>query len=380
MDDDLTDDQQVLLDTAERFIEQTCPVGAVRQRAYDDAAFAAAYRRQAGELGWFSLLVPEALGGGSISGNGVADAALLGYARGAMLQPGDFVGTNIVAYALAVAGSDEQCSKVLPALLSGEASASWPIAAAPGRPALDGAVRARAAGGGYQLSGRVTFAQDADAAWLLVTAATDDGPTQFLVPPGTAGVSVTAVDSLDITRRFSEVSFEGAALPASALVGPAGQAAGLVAHQLAIACALTVSESVGAMHHELGMTVQYAKDRMAFGRPIGSFQAVKHVLADTSLALEMSKAVAIAAARSVGSNDGYGLEAASMAKAFVGDSGIDLAQNCFQVFGGIGFTWEHDQHLYLRRLTTDAALFGDPAWHRERVCQLAGLSREGITT
>jgi alkylation response protein AidB-like acyl-CoA dehydrogenase len=332
MDDDLTGDQQVLLDTAERFIEQTCPLGAVRQRAFDDAAFAAAYRRQAGELGWFSLLVPEALGGGSISGNGVADAALLGYARGAMLQPGEFVGTNVVAYALAVAGSDEQCSKVLPALLSGEESASWPIAAAPGRPALDGAVRARATGGGYQLSGRVTFAQDADAAWLLVTA------------------------------------------------GPAGQAAGLVAHQLAIACALTVAESVGAMHHELDMTVQYAKDRIAFGRPIGSFQAVKHVLADTSLALEMSKAVAIAAARSVGSNDGYGLEAASMAKAFVGDSGIDLAQNCFQVFGGIGFTWEHDQHLYLRRLTTDAALFGDPAWHRERVCQLSGLSSEGITT
>jgi len=127
------------------------------------------------------------------------------------------------------------------------------------------------------------------------------------------------------------------------------------------------------MDHDFEMTLRYAKDRIAFGRPIGSFQAIKHLLADMSLALEMSKAIVVAAARSLGTDDGYGLEAASMAKAFVGDSGVELAQNCFQIFGGIGFTWEHDQHLYLRRLTTDAALFGDPVWHRERLCQLSGL-------
>jgi len=143
--------------------------------------------------------------------------------------------------------------------------------------------------------------------------------------------------------------------------------------QLAIACALLVAETVGAMDHDFDMTVQYAKDRIAFGRPIGSFQGVKHQLADTSMALEMSKAVALAAARSLGAQDGYGPESASMAKAFVGEAGIDLAQTCFQVFAGIGYTWEHDQHLYLRRITTDAGLFGDPAWHREHLCQLAGL-------
>jgi alkylation response protein AidB-like acyl-CoA dehydrogenase len=121
------------------------------------------------------------------------------------------------------------------------------------------------------------------------------------------------------------------------------------------------------------MTVEYAKDRIAFGRPIGSFQGVKHQLADTSLALEMSKAITLAAARNVGTDDGYGAESASMAKAFVGDSGIDLVQTCFQIFGGIGFTAEHDQHLYLRRVTSDAAWFGDPAWHREHLCALAGV-------
>jgi alkylation response protein AidB-like acyl-CoA dehydrogenase len=186
-------------------------------------------------------------------------------------------------------------------------------------------------------------------------------------------VTAVPLDSLDVTRRFAEVRLAGVEVPPSSLVGPAGGAADRIAQQLAIACALTASESVGAMDTELGLTVQYAKDRIAFGRPIGSFQAVKHLLADTSLLLEMSKAITLAAARNVGTADGYGREAASMAKAFVGDSGIDLAQSCFQVFGGIGFTWEHDQHLYLRRLTTDAALFGDPTWHRERLCQLSGV-------
>jgi alkylation response protein AidB-like acyl-CoA dehydrogenase len=147
----------------------------------------------------------------------------------------------------------------------------------------------------------------------------------------------------------------------------------LRARQLAIACTLIAAETVGAMDHDYTMTLQYAKDRIAFGRPIGSFQAVKHQLADTSLALEMSKAIALAAARTVGSDDDHGPEAASMAKAFVGEAGVDLVQTCFQVFGGIGYTWEHDQHLYLRRITTDAGLFGDAAWHREHLCQMAGL-------
>jgi alkylation response protein AidB-like acyl-CoA dehydrogenase len=121
------------------------------------------------------------------------------------------------------------------------------------------------------------------------------------------------------------------------------------------------------------MTLEYAKARVAFGRSIGSFQAIKHLLADTSFLLEGSKAVAIAAARSVQAAKANASELSGIAKAFVGESGITLAQNCFQVFGGIGFTWEHDQHLFLRRLTTDAALYGDASWHRERLCAGRGL-------
>jgi alkylation response protein AidB-like acyl-CoA dehydrogenase len=372
VDSDATDDQKVLLDASSRFIEQTCPLTRVRERAYGNNTYAADYRRQAGELGWFSMLVPEELGGGNVSGNGVLDAALVAYKRGGMLQPGPFVGTNVVAYALSAAGSEEHRKKVLPALMSGQASASWAIAPPPGQP-MEGGVTAEFSGGACQLSGSKTFVQDVDeSCWLLVTAATNDGVSQFLVPPGTPAVTVVALDSLDLSRRFSEVRFEGAQLPPSAVVGVSGKAADLVARQWAIASVLTAAESVGAMDHDFEMTLRYAKDRIAFGRPIGSFQAIKHLLADMSLSLEMSKATTLAAAKSLGADDGYGLEAASMAKALVGDAGVDLAQNCFQIFG-IGFTWEHDQHLYLRRLTSDAALFGDPAWHRERLCQLSNL-------
>ena len=377
MDDDVNDDQRLLLDATARFIEQACPLGRVRDQAYDDPGFAGAYRRQAGELGWYSFVVPAELGGGSVSGDGVVDAALVAYHRGRHLQPGPFVGTNVVAHALAAAGSDEHRAKVLPSLMSGECSAAWAISAPPRGVALDGVARATATAQGYRLTGRATFVEDpGPGGWVLIVAATDEGLSQFLVPTSGPGARVERLGSLDISRRFVEVHLDGAELPSSALVGRPGGAAELVAVELALACVLTAAESVGAMDYELGLTVQYAKDRIAFGRPIGSFQGIKHPLADTSLNLEMSKAVTLAAARHLAAGDPYGVQAASMAKAFVGDCGIDLAQTCFQVFGGIGFTWEHDQHLYLRRLTSDAALYGDPTWHRERLCQLGALSGE----
>src|SRR4051812_37385546 len=375
VDTDATDDQRALLDVSTRFMEDTCPLRAVRDGAWRDDSFATSYRRQAAELGWFSMLVPEELGGGSVSGNGPLDAALIAYARGGLLQPGPFVGTNVVAYALAQAGSDALREAVLPALLAGEAAASWAAASLGdgGRP--EGGVDARPSGdGGFTLTGSKAAVQDVGpGCWLLVPAATPDGPMQALVAADAPGVTVVEQESLDLSRRYSEVRFADTPVAADAVVGAPGEGDALLTDQLAIACALIAAEVVGAMDHDFEMTVQYAKDRVAFGRPIGSFQGVKHQLADTSLALEMSKAIALAAARTVGADDGYGPQAASMAKAFVGEAGIDLVQTCFQVFGGIGYTWEHDQHLYLRRITTDAGLFGDPAWHREHLCQLAGL-------
>jgi alkylation response protein AidB-like acyl-CoA dehydrogenase len=345
MDPAASDDQKLIMETSGRLMDQLCPLTEVRAGAYRGAAFALSYRRRASELGWFSMLVPEDLGGGSVSGNGVADATLIAFERGRRLQPAPFVGTNVVGYALARAGSADHKVKVLPDLMSGEASAAWlPRPSAPGQ-----GISATRTSSGCTFSGRSTHVQDADsAAWILVSAETDNGVVvQALIDRTAAGLTVTPLEALDITRGFAEVELDELEVPASALLG-AGDAGELVERQLAVACVLTAAESVGAMDYDFDMTLQYAKDRIAFGRPIGSFQAIKHLLADTSLMLEMSKAIVLAAANSVGTDDGYGLEAASMAKAFVGDCGIDLAQNCFQVFGGT-------------------------AWHRERLCQLSGL-------
>jgi alkylation response protein AidB-like acyl-CoA dehydrogenase len=376
LDTGATDDQRALLEVSMRFMQDVCPLRAVRDGMWKDDGFAASYRRQAAELGWFSMLVPESLGGGTVSGNGVLDAALIAYGRGGLLQPGPFVGTNVTALALASAGSDEARDRALAPLLSGEAAASWAVASGGGGGRLDGGVEATPTpDGGAELVGTKIAVQDVDAtSWILVTCGSVDGPTQALVPADTPGVIVTELESLDLTRRFAEVRFDAVRVPAWALVGRPGTVDELLTRQLAVACALIAAEMVGAMDHDFQMTVQYAKDRIAFGRPIGSFQGVKHQLADTSLALEMSKSIALAAARTVGTDgDDHGPQAASMAKAFVGDAGLELVQTCFQVFGGIGYTWEHDQHLYLRRITTDAGLFGDASWHRELLCQQAGL-------
>ena len=134
-----------------------------------------------------------------------------------------------------------------------------------------------------------------------------------------------------------------------------------------------MADTVGAMDALFEMTVGYAKDRIAFGRPIGSFQAIKHILADQALYLESAKAVAVAAAKAVQHGDPAAGEVASMAAAYVGDVGNDLAQECLQVHGGIGYTWEHDLHLLLRRIRWNSGLYGEPTWHRERVCALHEL-------
>jgi alkylation response protein AidB-like acyl-CoA dehydrogenase len=220
------------------------------------------------------------------------------------------------------------------------------------------------------VTGLVEGAGQAD--WLLVTAGSNSGVSSFLVARESPGVEVRRLSGLDVTRDFYEVRFEDVAVPTSALVGPAAAGRELAERGLDVAAVLTVAETIGAMDRDFEMTVDYARGRIAFGRPIGSFQAVKHLLADTSLLIQASKAALGAAVKAVEQSEDAS-PMASVAKAFVGDSALDVVQNCFQVFGGIGFTWEHDQHLYLRRVTTDSALYGDPGWHRERLWRLYGM-------
>ena len=380
LDLDLSSDQEMLRDAAARFIDTALPLPRVRELAESGGDPGPDYEHQAAELGWFAFLAPEDLGGGSVSGRPVLDAVILAEERGRALQPGPFVAGNAVVVALAQAGSEEHRAKVLPGLISGEAVATWALADDQGRWEAAAGVGYSATGPGFSLSGAKVLVPDAGRAdWILVGAGGDSGPAQFLVAADAPGLTVTRRDGLDLTRRFDEVTLDGVQVGREAAVGAPGQIDALADRQLLVALVLTVAESVGAMDALFTLALDYARERTAFGRPIGSFQAVKHQLADTSLLLEESKAVATAAARAVADAAGdasrgtRAAEVASIAKAFVGDSGISLAQACFQVFGGIGYTWEHDLHLFLRRLTVDAALYGAPSWHRERICRLNGI-------
>ena len=276
--------------------------------------------------------------------------------------------------ALAADGSEEQQAKVLPALAAGEEAAAWAVADPAGDWSGPAGVECRPADGGYRLTGRKGLVIDAHRAdWILVTAAAPGGPAQFLLPASTPGLTVRVMSGLDLSRKLCEVRFDDVLASPSAVVGSPGEAGAAISSQLQVACVLAVAETVGTMQYLFDLSAQYSKDRIAFGRPIGSFQAIKHQLADTSLAVELSHACAVGAAVAVQAGAAGAAEAASMAKALAGDAAVEVAHKSWQIFGGISYTWEHDFHLYLRRLTADATLYGSPSWHRERICQLAGV-------
>ena len=374
MELELTEVQELLSSTAAKYIEEVCPLQKVRELVDTDTGLPPRYIERAGELGWFAMLVPEEQGGGGAPGEGIQNLATIAEQRGRGLQPGPFVPMNVIAYLLANRGTPQQQAEVLPAIVAGETLATWAVSDPSGAWRPGTAVCAAIDGDGYVLSGEAGLVQDAGAAQLLlVTAGGPEGLSQFLVPTATPGVTVSLRKGHDITQRMASVSFEGVRTERGSLVGTFGGAHDDVEAQLHLALVLSVAETIGAMDVLFEMARQYAIDRIAFGRPIGSFQAVKHQLADLSLSLEAGKAISVAATRALQAERTDAREIARMAKAWVGDTGIDLAQGCFQVFGGIGYTWEHDMHLFLRRITMNNLLFGQPEFHREQICHDHGI-------
>ncbi|MCK9900234.1 acyl-CoA dehydrogenase [Parafrankia colletiae] len=379
-----TPEQELLLDSSSRFIERTMPLPSVRELAAGSGGVDARYHEAAGSLGWFGMLVGEEHGGGTVSGNGLLDAAAVAAERGGVLQPGSFATANVVAHLLAAEGSRH--GEVLARLVAGRARATWAVGDVAGlTPGAGEIVAGEDGGGGFRLDGDVRHVPDAaDCDLLVVTAHGPRGLTQFLVAADTPGVQARRMASLDITRRPGAVRFHDVRVGADAVLGAPGDAtAARFEWQVGIAAVLTAAESVGAMHRDLEAAVEHAGTRIAFGRPIGSFQAVKHLLADLSLSLEMAKAVVSAAAESLGSEPpgseppGFGardgVDLAHAAKAFVAEHGVELAHGCFQVFGGVGYTWEHDHHLFMRRLAADAVAFGSAQWHRDRLGERIGV-------
>lgn len=377
---DLTPEQAFFHGTTRQFLDDKVPTSLVRELRGDPAGFGRDFWRQGADLGWTSLLVTEADGGGSVSGQGLVDLTLVAYEFGRYAAPGPLTAANLVTGAVARSGTAQQKAGLLPGLMTGDRIGSWAYAEPHPFDRLGAVgVRARRSNGMYLLTGVKAPVEAAGQADLfLVTAVLasegdeDGGLVQFLVPADTPGVSVSPMRTLDITRRYGRVAFTDAAVPASAVLGEPGTveastAAADVERQLQIALVIQLAELTGTMDRGLELTTEWLFNRYSFGRPLASYQALKHRFADMRAWLEAAHAMADAAARHVQTESERAGEYVSAGKSVLGVAALEVLQECVQFHGGIGVTFEHDLHLYLRRATVDAQLYGTVADHRERL-------------
>jgi alkylation response protein AidB-like acyl-CoA dehydrogenase len=371
----LSQDQVLFRDTTRKFLESSSPLTVVRRLADDPAGFERDWWRRGAELGWTALLVPEELGGGSITGQGLLDLVLVAEEMGRLVAPGPLLPVNVVASALVASGTAEQRETVLPSLVAGELLATWCFAEPGGRWDAGGVqLEATSAADGFTLRGTKSPVEAAGQAdHFLVTARTGGGLTQLLVPADTPGITVSPLESIDLVRRFGEVRFDDVRVPARAVVGEVGGAGPDVERQLQVALVIQCAETMGATDRVFTFTLEYAFDRYSFGRPIASYQALKHRFADMKLWLESGHATATACARAVQAGTDDAAELVSAAASYIGDRTPEIVEDCVQMHGGIGVTWEHDIHLYLRRVTLNRALYGAPDEHRERLATLLGM-------
>jgi alkylation response protein AidB-like acyl-CoA dehydrogenase len=371
---ELTEEQELFQETTRKFLGTQMPLSSVRKLYDVPDGFDRAWWRRAAELGWTSLFVPESLDGGSITGRPATDLVVIAEEMGRMLSPGPLLPVNVVAAGLAWSGSAEQCKQLLPGLASGETVAAWAFCEPGGRWDAD-AVRVTASpeGDHLVLAGAKAYVEAGAAAdVLLVTVRTGEGMTQVLVDPGLDGVSIRRGRSIDMTRRFATVTFNRARVPRQEVLGDVGGAADAVERQFQLAIALQCAELVGVAERALEFTIDYGRDRFAFGRPIISYQVLKHRIADWTVRLEGSKAVTDALAAAIDDGDPEAARLARVAKAYVGDTSLDVVDDCVQMTGGMGVTWEHDVHMYNRRAAVDRAVFGTPEEHKDRLFGLLG--------
>src|SRR3954447_12708026 len=334
MNFDFSDDQQAIKRTAHDLLEQRFGPERLRELAegetYDQEVWS-----ELGELGWPGIFLEEAHGGQDL---GTVELAILSEELGYSLAPVPFLSNAAAGLVLAEAGTDEQKQRWLPGIASGEARGTVGIVS----------------------NGEAPLVPDADSAAVIVLV---DGDTATVVEAGSAEVEQR--DTIDSTRRFSTVRANGGG---EALSGDVE--AGLDRAEIALA-----AELVGVAQWTMDAAVAYAKDRKQFDRPIGSYQAVAHRCAQMMLEVESSRSAVYYAGWAADNEPETVSLAASMAKAYAADAGWRVSASSLQVHGGIGFTWEHDLHFFLKRAKTDAHMFGTAGEHRERVAELAGLSR-----
>lgn len=370
----LTDDQAFFRDTTRKFLDSEMPTTRVRELESHPDGFERDWWKRGAELGWTALLVPAEQGGGSFSKDGLQDLVLVAEEMGRVVAPGPLVAVNIVVLGLCGRGTPEQREELLPGLMSGELIGTWAVVEGGAWDASRISFRAERSGSDYVLTGTKTMVEAGGVAdVLLVTALAGEEQINLLVPAETPGVTVRPMGSMDIVRRFSAIRFDGARVPATAILGSGATTNEDCERFLQVASVLQCHETNGGISHVFEMTTQYAADRFAFGRPLNSYQALKHRFADMKMWLEGCHGIATHAARAVGERAANAAELTSAAKAYIGERSTDLIQDCVQLHGGIGVTWEHDLHLYLRRATVNRVTYGTPTEHRERIARLLAL-------
>jgi len=370
----LSENQSILQQATRRFVEAEHPVLATRKLADAGEAIAASAWQSCAAQGWIALFVPGAHGGMAEEAEGVIDAAIIAEELGRQVFAGPFASNAVAAFTIAQAGTDKQCAAHLPGLVSGETQAAWCFA---GTGAQGGLEPGELTFSGNQINGAAGFVENGASADLLLVSARDgQGLSQCLVPTDHPSVTIEPLRSLDLGRGYATVRFENVAVDAGAQLGAAGNAGTLFERQLQLALVLQCAETIGLIDRAFEFTLEWVRERRAFGRPIGSFQALKHRLADHTAELEAAKAAVAYAAKAVQNQSSDAAIAVSIAKSQCGKQGVEIIRDCVQMHGGIGLTWEHDLHFYLRRAVANQSLLGTPAMHHERIAVLAGIEGE----
>jgi alkylation response protein AidB-like acyl-CoA dehydrogenase len=364
-------EQEELRSSVRRFLADRAPISSVRELMDTTDGLDPAVWRQAGEqLGLQGIAIPEEYGG---SGFSFAEQAIVLEELGAALYGGPYLASAVLAATALLASEGEAAKKAhLPAIATGETIATLAFTEEDGSWEPDtirlGAVRA---GDGWRLDGRKNFVLDGHTASLiLVIARTDVGLGLFAADAGAAGLTRTPLPTLDQTRKLARLDF--AAVPAT-LVGAPADGTAVLSRVLDVAAIAQAAEQLGGAQRALTMAVEYAKVRHQFGRPIGSFQAIKHRCADLLLEVESLRSAVQYAAAAVAEDSAEVPMVASLVKAYASDVYFHVAAENIQIHGGIGFTWEHDAHLYFKRAKASELFLGDASYHRERLATRIGL-------
>ena len=369
MDFGFSEEQEMLRQSARGVLEKECPSTVVRRLMDDDRGFDADLWRTLARLGWTGMVIPEAYGGSGLS---YVDLVLVLEEMGRVVLPSPFIWTAMVAEAIGRSGSEAQKQALLPKIAAGDLIATVAWMEPSGLWGADGiAMAARKRGNGFTLDGVKLFVNDAHIADCLLVAARTGGKgiTLFAIETKRAGISVTPLKTMDSTRRLSEVKFEGVKATATDVVGTVGDGWKTLANVIDRGKVMLAAEMMGGAQKVLDMTVEYAKVRAQFGRPIGSFQAVQHKCANMMIDVEGAKSAVYYAAWAVSNEVAEAPLAAALAKAAASDAYRRVSADGIQVHGGIGFTWDHDMHLYFKRAKSSEFTFGDATYNRELVAQ-----------